>query len=915
LPTGTITFLFTDIEGSTRLWEAHPEEMRRALARHEALIRHAIGAHGGQVFKTIGDAFCAAFPTAPPAVAAAWEAQHSLHGEPWDAACPIRVRMALHTGAAESRDGDYFGPPLNRVARLLEAGHGGQILLSLATQELARDHLPEGAGLRDLGEHRLKDLSRPEHVFQLVAPALPADFPPLSTLDARPNNLPAQPTPLIGREVEVGKAIRILSGDEVRQLTLTGPGGTGKTRLGLQVAAGLLDSFPDGVFSVPLAPISDPDLVASSIAQLFGLQDAGSRPLVETLEEYLRPKGLLLLLDNFEQVLPAAPLVARLLESCPRLKVLVTSRAALRLRWETEFPVSPLAVPDPKQLLPPETLSQYAAVALFIQRAVAVKPDFAVNNENAPAVAEICHRLDGLPLAIELAAVRTKLFSPQALLSRLERRLPLLVGGARDLPARQQTLRGAIAWSYDLLDEGEKALFRRLGVFVGGFTLEAAEAVCSIEGATEVDALDGTSALVERSLLLAEESSIGAPRFRMLETIREYAREQLDASGEAEAVRRRHAHYYREQAEAQESWAHGWHEMEHDNLRAALDWAVEREEVETGLRLALALEGFWGTQGHLTEARRRLAHLVVSLPSATAYDELRARTLWTSGVYALHQGDYTGARDWLERSATIYRERGDQQGLGTVMWMLGRLAHEQGNYAGTGAAFEEFRALSESLGDRAGIGIALNELGALSHSLGDATAARPLCERSVEILREAGNWHALAESLDRLGRVLTASGDPVAAHDLHEEGLKLQREHGDNHCAAVSLRDLGRAAGARGDDRSAVGYYIESLNLRRWLGEMRGIAECFEGLASVACARGAPERAARLFGAGEAIREAIGAPMAPCDRAGYARSAEALRAQLGEEAFAAAWQAGRGMPLEDAIALALAERGDDPPAC
>jgi predicted ATPase/class 3 adenylate cyclase len=607
LPTGTVTFLFTDIEGSTRLWEQHPEAMRAALARHDALLRHAIGTYGGRVFKSMGDAFCAAFATAPEALVAALSGQRALQAEAWNETGPLQVRMALHTGAAEERDGDYFGPPLNRVARLLEAGRGGQILLSLATQELARDRLPEGASLRDLGEHRLKDLVRPERIFQLLAPDLPADFARLRTLDTHPQNLPLQPTPLIGREREVEAVRDLLRREEVRLLTFTGAGGTGKTRLALQVAADLLDDFADGVFFVVLAPISDPELVAVTIAQVLGVQASAGRPLRESLKEYLQTRQLLLLLDNFEQVLPAASLVAELLASGAGLKVLVTSRAGLHLRGEHEFQVPPLAVPDPKRLPPVAALSQYAAVQLFIQRAVAVEAAFAVTSENAPAVAEICHRLEGLPLAIELAAARIRLFPLPALLVRLERRLPLLTGGARDLPARQQTLRGAIAWSYDLLEEPEKTLFRRLSVFVGGFTLEAAEALGSAQGDLDTDVLDGVASLVDKSLLRKEAEVKGEPRFSMLETIREFGLEQLAASGEEAPVRRRHGQFFLEAARWRDEDVKAWldrHQPEQDNLRAALVWAEAAGEDEFLVRLVLGTQWLWGHQARADERRQ-----------------------------------------------------------------------------------------------------------------------------------------------------------------------------------------------------------------------------------------------------------------------------------------------------------------------
>src|SRR5215210_2521886 len=538
-PTGTVTFLFTDIEGSTRMWEKDPEAMGSTVARHDEVLRGAIEANEGHVFKTVGDAFCAAFPTAPDALEAAISAQRLLHAGGQDEESRLRVRMALHTGAAEERGGDYFGPPLNRVARLLSVGHGGQVLLSSPAQELVRDQLPTGADLRDLGEHRLKDLIRPERVFQLTAPVLPEDFPALRTLDARPNNLPVQPTPLVGREKEVGTVRERLLAPETRLLTLTGPGGTGKTRLALQVAAEALEDFEDGAFFVALAAIADPALVAPAIAGSLGVLDSGERPLIEGLKDHLRDRQPLLLLDNFEQVLEASSLVGELLSSCPELKVLATSRISLRLYGEREYPVPPLALPDPGHLPPLERLTQYEAVRLFVERAQDAKPDFSVTNENAPAVAEICARLDGLPLAIELAAARAKILSPQAMLSRLSNRLKLLKGGARDLPERQQTLRGAIDWSHDLLEEDERTLFARLSVFVGGCTVESAEEVCDPEGDLLVEVLDGLASLVDKSLLRQrEEKGSGAPRFFMLGTIREYATEKLEERGKAEEVSR-----------------------------------------------------------------------------------------------------------------------------------------------------------------------------------------------------------------------------------------------------------------------------------------------------------------------------------------------------------------------------------------
>jgi predicted ATPase/class 3 adenylate cyclase len=642
LPSGTVTFLFTDLEISTQLWERHTQTMQAALARHDAILRHAIEAHQGVIVKPTGDGIHAVFAHAPNALAAALTAQRALQSEAWEAAGPLRVRMALHTGVAEERDSDYFGPPLNRVARLLAAGHGGQVLLSRATQELACDHLPADITLRDMGTHRLKDLTRPEHIFQLIASDLPVDFPPLKTLDAHVNSLPMQPTPLLGRETDVARVYGLLRYPEPRLVTLTGPGGVGKTHLAFQVAAELLNDFPDGVYFINLAPISDPSLVATTIAQVLRIKDIGNQSLLERLRNYIRDKQLLLLLDNFEQVVAAAPLIGELLAAAPRLKVLITSREVLHLRGEKEYGVLPLALPDPKQVPTLGTLSQFAAVELFIARARDARPDFALTNDNASAVAEICQCLDGLPLAIELAAARVKLFAPEALQARLGQRLALLTGGARDLPARQQTLRNTIEWSYNLLEAGEQTLFRRLAVFVGGWLLEAVEAVCNVDRGLTMDVVDGVAALLNKCLLRQEEGLGGEPRFTMLETIREYALERLEASGEAESVRRRHAAYYLTLAEAAEPLLHGaeqrrWLdrlETEYNDLRAAAAWCrAVPDGAEMGLCLAGALWWFWRAHARWPEGRRWLADALAH-PAATWSSSARATALNRAGNLA-----------------------------------------------------------------------------------------------------------------------------------------------------------------------------------------------------------------------------------------------------------------------------------------
>ncbi len=605
-PTGTVTFLFTDIEGSTKLWEHHPNAMKSALARHDALTRDAIEKHRGHVFKTVGDAFCAAFATASDALVSACAAQRALYAENWGSIGALRVRMALHTGVTEERGDDYVGPILNRVARLLSAGHGGQTLLSLVTAELVRDHLPEGVTLRDLGEGRLKDLDRPEHIFQLVTPDLPSEFPPLKTLDTLPNNLPIQLTSFIGREREIEAVRRLLS--TTRLLTLTGSGGVGKTRLALQAAVDMLEAFADGVWLVELAPLSNPALVSHSVATVFSVREDKGRPLMNALQEYLRTKNLLLILDNCEHLLDAcAQLVDTLLRTCPGLKIIASSREALGVAGETPFRVPSLSLPDPRQLPTIENLTQFDAVQLFIERAIAVKPDFQVTNANAPAVAQVCHRLDGIPLAIELAAARVKGLAVEQIAARLDDRFRLLTGGSRTALPRQQTLRTSIDWSYDLLSEKERVLLRRLSVFVGDWTLEAGEVVCIDNDSEASEVLDLLLRLVDKSLVVVEEQE-GEARYRLLETIRQYARDKLLESGEAEQVRARHLEFFLTFAEKARPALRGIEQLkllnrqrsEYENLRTAIVWALGDSDIkdtlrsngktESGLRLVYALE-------------------------------------------------------------------------------------------------------------------------------------------------------------------------------------------------------------------------------------------------------------------------------------------------------------------------------------
>jgi predicted ATPase/class 3 adenylate cyclase len=914
-----LAFLFTDIVGSTTRWEHQPQAMEHALARHDELLRQAIDAYGGHVVKTVGDAFQAVFTTASAALEAALAAQRALANESWGPIEHIQVRMAIHVGIVQIRDDDYFGQPLNRVARLCTAGHGGQVLLSNAAQELVRDALPKGAALRDLGEHRLKDLARPERIFQVTAPDLQSAFPPLRSLDRYTHNLPAQPTALIGRESAVLAVADLVRRDSVRLLTLTGPGGTGKTRLALQVAADLLDAFHDGVWFVALAPIREHTLVLSAIAQALGVVESTGQTLEESLKAYLRSRQALLVLDNFEQVLDAGPLIAALLAAAPALKVLVTSREMLHLYGEHEYEVPPLSLPDLHRLPPIERLTQYEAVRLFIERAQAVRSDFAVTGENAPAIAEICVRLDGLPLAIELAAARSKLFPPKALLARLDKRLALLTGGPRDLPARQQTLRNAISWSYDLLDPAEQTVFARLGVFVGGCTLESAEAVLADDRAGDagdltayisVDAvLDGLTSLVDKSLLKQAEDGGGEPRFVMLETIREYALEQLEESGEEHAIRRRHATFCIQLAETTDLNSSEQRDLparlaaEQDNVRSALAWSVSPQgDSELLVRLAGGWAFFWFGRGYINEGWEWLSRALERRAGTSA--SAQAKLLLDAGLMLLHHGKFAQMEALLEESLSLFRELGDRAHSVTALLYLGIVALERGDYGSAEMRAQEALTDARDLEETLAVALGLMIQGDALHRQGD-------CERAAERYDEAlararaleGQWHS-GDALKGLGRVAHTRGQYHQAQALLDESLLLLRKTGISWSAAETLIELGRLAYTQGDDRRALTLYRESLAILREIGQKLKIPPCLEGIA--AAARGQPELAARLLGAAAALRESLGTPLWRVHRVEYDQAMADVRAQLGEGTFAAAWEAGRALPLDQAIAEALA---------
>jgi predicted ATPase/class 3 adenylate cyclase len=909
LPSGTVTILFTDIEGSTRLLQQLGEEYATLIEDHHQLLREACEAYHGRVMGIEGDSFYVVFPSAVEAIHAVVQSQHALAGHSWPQDVRLRVRMGLHTGEPQISALGYVGIDVHRAARISAAGHGGQVLLSQTTHDLVAVELPEGVTLRDLGEHRLKDLRQPKHLYQLVIEGLPADFPPLKSLKAAtPNNLPIQLTSFVGREKELTEIRQTIG--EHRLVTLTGPGGSGKTRLSVQVGTELIESFHDGVFFVALAPITDPGLVASTIAQSLGVGETAGKSIVDNLKDYLQNKSLLLLLDNFEQVISAAPLVSELLTACKDLKVLVTSREGLRVRGEHEYFVPPLALPDLSELPALETLTQFASVALFTQRAQAVKQDFRITTETAQTVAEICYRLEGLPLAIELAAARIKLLPPKAMLARLEKRLDFLTSSARDLPTRQRTLRDAIAWSYDLLNADEQKLFRQVSIFVGGCTFEAIEAVTEARSSLTLELL---GSLLDKSLLREVEDRIGEPRFVMLELLREFGLEQLQADGEKEATCLRHAKFFLALAEEAETklesseqvdWINRMEE-EHDNLRAALEWSKSANGAgDICLRLAGTLGLFWESRGYFSEGRERLS-AILSTGIAQGKTTARARLLARAAELAYRQSDYPATLALAEESLTICREVGDKQGAAAALIKLGNTATEGGDYVTASGYLAEALMIWRELKDKHGTARALISLGWAALRPGDYQLANERLEEALTISRELEDTRSIGFELSGLGEVALREGDYARARQLLEESLELRRQLGNKWGVGVSLGTLGWVAIHEGDWKRAVARLGESLEVRQEIGDKGGSAWCLERLAEVASAQQQTAKAVRIFGAAAALRESIGSVIDPVDRSEYEDRLDSLRSELGDEQFATAWEGGRALSLEQAVVYAF----------
>ena len=770
---------------------------------HHELLREAFRSNEGRELRTEGDSFFCVFASALDACHAAAAAQQSFAEHRWPEGGALRVRIGLHTGEAPLMGDEYIGLDVHHAARIAGAAYGGQVLVSEATQALVAGRLPERLQLRDLGLHRLRDLAGTEHLYQLLVEGVPDVFPALRTLDGTPNNLPTQLTSFVGRSEMVARAKRLV--ETSRLLTLTGPGGIGKTRLSLQVAAETFDQFPDGVYFIALSAVRDPEVIPSVIAQAIGIPMTGNRLPLDMVIEHLRSRKTLLVIDNFEQLLPeAAGFPSTLLQASPNLKVIVSSRAPLRAYGEHEFPVEPLLIPDSTTHPSLDILSQYEAVKLFIERATAAKPDFYATNENAPAIAGICERVDGLPLAIELAAARIKLFSPQALYSRLEKSFSALGVGARDLPSRQQTLTGAIAWSYDMLDAPGRRLLARFSVFARGAGLEQAGAVCGPAEEVGGDVVTGLDELADQSLL-RRVPDVEEPRLLMLQTIREFGAERLQESGEAEVIRDRHAEAFAAMAEEVEGRLLGSERKaqldrlarDHDNLRAALDWCISGPRTELALRLASAMWRFWQMRGHLHEGRSRI-EAVLDLPGVDKHPAAHRRALEAAGGIAYWQADMHAAQAWYDDCLVLTRATGDKNAIANAIYndsfplVVGRT-----DMARALPLLDEALGLFRELDDAPGIARCLWGIGNVHHFLQDYDAAVPPLEESIELFRKLGQGFGLGWSLHTRALVAINLGDPTTAQPLVTEALGLFSKAGDVSGIMILLDDSAQIARLR----------------------------------------------------------------------------------------------------------------------
>jgi len=952
LPSGTVTFLFTDIEGSTKLAQEHPTEMPVLLARHNEILNQAIEANNGYVFQIIGDAFCAAFHSASDAINAAIESQKALQSESWNPA-HIKVRMGIHTGTAQLTDENLYSgyATLALTQRIMSAGHGGQILLSGVTRELVWKTLPVDTELLDLGEKRLKDLLHPEHIHQLNVGGLQTDFPPLKTLDSFSNNLPTPLTSFIGRENEIKEIKQDLS--KHRLVTLTGSGGVGKTRLSLQVAAEVIEEFDHGVWFVELAPLADPDLLPQAILSALGVKDQSGKKTLELLKTYFQEKTALIVLDNCEHLISAsARVVNELLRAAPRIKVLASSREALGVRGEASYPVPSLTLPNLKHLPDIESLSQYETVRLFIDRALLVAPHFVVDKEKAPFLAQICHRLDGIPLAIELAAARVKVLSVEQISKRLDDRFRLLTGGVRTALPRQQTLRALIDWSYDILDENEQLLLRRLSVFAGGWTLEAAEEVCEGDGIDSYDVLDLLTQLVNKSLVVVMEGSQGGEtRYRMLETIRQYARDKLAETGKGESIRDRHLAYFVKMAEQAEPelfrsnqglWLKRL-DAELDNLRTALEWALTKD-IEAGLRIVSTPWRFWYRK-YMGEAATWLDQLFSDI--GLIAPEIKAKALQVRSDFGLYTSNTDTAIAWAQESLSLYRELDDQKGIANGLFLLGWLTSWARGYSNEGQAYlEESLALFKDLGDSLGVANVVYRIGFFEAVGGLYTQAMIKFKESESLRREIGDLDGIVRVLSFSALTAIWQEDYVLARALLKESQSLQEQLGDSD-NSNDLDTMGRLHFWLGEYAEAQVYFEKNLSVSQQMGAIISIsgaltflgyvflrqnkfsearsyfkkslqiikenglarnglvAYTLEGVASLAVCQKDFERAIRLFAWADADRESVKNLRPPAEQRDVENDLATIHTQVDDATFEKIRSEGSKLSLEQAIDLAL----------
>jgi predicted ATPase/class 3 adenylate cyclase/Tfp pilus assembly protein PilF len=942
-PSGQVTFLFTDIEGSTKLAQVFHDKLPEALLKHNFILREATETNSGFVFRIIGDAFCCAFETSDNAIKAAVDAQMKLHAEVWGDAV-IKVRMGIHSGYAEWSGTDYMGYiTLARVNRVMSAAYGGQVLVSFDAHNLSDIDGLGNISFRDLGERRLKDLIQPMKLYQIISPGMQTDFPPLNTLDARPNNLPVQLTSFIGREKDLSELKKFLSNS--RLVTLLGSGGTGKTRLALQASADIIDEYANGVWFADLSALQDPLLLPQNLEQMFGISERPKQSPAELLAEFLRDKELLIILDNCEHLIEACASLSQLiLQQSLKVKILATSRESLRCNGELVYKVGSLNHPEPNEQLTPEQLTQYEAVRLFIERALAVNPSFRVNNSNAPALAQICSQLDGIPLALELAAVRTKVLSLEDICTRLENRFALLTGGKRTSLPRQKTLRAMIDWSFDLLSENERILWRRLSVFSGGWTLEVAEQICSDELIDQYDILDLANELAEKSVISFSGQS---GKFRMLETIRQYGAEKLKEANETYEFCQRHFNYYLNLCEGSLSELSGprskyWmdiFEEDYPNIQNALRWAVEKKLMEEGNRLAYTLGKFWEVRGHIYEGKswldkllnntdniplhviansKRLAGVFATIlgdnnEASRVLKEALAifrdtnnkdgisQSLNVLGMVSFDLGDYSESKKYLTESLALKREGGTKIGLCSSLNSLGLLLKQEGDYGNALKYYEEALELAEELKDEMYLGILYNNIAEVFDYMGDFEKSKEYFEKGIEIDRAFGNKSGICVSLYNIAQLAVKNNDFIAAEKFYAESVELAKEIGFKMAIVYSLVGLGNMALEKGDTVKANEIYVEILRDMRGYSDQRCIVLSLAGIAQLKMLEGEYEESCILLGNIRANCESAGAFIDRDLRESLDKIMGPLNIQLGESTVNEKIEIGKAMDFEKII--------------